>query len=192
MSFSKKIFLLVFCLFLPGLAQAADPIPGAACTTANSFMLSGAPENSGIVYLMTCQGGVWVRVLETSTGGNVGIKQATPQAALDVNGQMLSRRYALTDAATVAVDWNNGNVQSVTLVGNRTFTFANGQDGARYVLIIKQDATGSRTVTWPASVRWATGAAPTLTTTASKTDYVSFVYNGVDSKYDGTGIAKNY
>ena len=98
----------------------------------------------------------------------------------------------MQDRPANAYGWNNGNVQSVTLGGNRTFTFANGQDGARYVLIIKQDATGSRTATWPASVRWATGSAPVLTTTASKTDYVGFVYNGVDVKYDGTGIAKNY
>jgi len=103
-----------------------------------------------------------------------------------------SSRYALTDGATVAVDWNNGNIQSITLGGNRTFTFANGLDGARYTLIIKQDATGSRTITWPATVRWPGGTAPVLTTTANKTDYVGFIYNGVDNKYDGIAMAKNF
>lgn len=98
-------------------------------------------------------------------------------------GQYYSARFALTDGATIAVDWNNANVQSVTLGGNRTFTFSNPKDGARYMLIVKQDATGSRTVTWP-TVKWAGGTTPTLTTTANKYDIFTFVYDGTN--YYGT------
>lgn len=94
-------------------------------------------------------------------------------------GQYLSARYALTDGATIAVDWNNGNIQTVTLGGNRTFTFANPADGARYVLVVKQDATGSRTVTWP-TIKWVGGTSPTLTTTANKKDVISIIYDGTD------------
>jgi len=105
-----------------------------------------------------------------------------------VTGQYYSARYALTDGATIALDWNNSNVQSVTLAGNRTFTFANPKDGGRYLIALKQDATGSRTVTWP-TITWAGGSAPTLTTTANKTDLITLVYlNGV---YYGN-IDKNY
>jgi len=124
-----------------------------------------------------------------TTGGYVGIGTTNPQHKLEVNGAMYSKRYALT---SVAVDWNNGNVQSVTLGANVAFTFSNGQDGGKYTLIIKQDATGSRTVTWPASVRWPGGTAPTLTTTASKTDYIGFIYNGVDFQYDGVAQSLNF
>ena len=84
--------------------------------------------------------------------------------------------------------WNNGNVQTVTLGGNRTFTFANPKSGARYSIIIKQDATGSRTVTWPA-IKWAGGTTPTLTTTANKYDIVTFIYDG--TSYFGT-ISTNF
>jgi hypothetical protein len=101
-------------------------------------------------------------------------------------------RYALTDGPTIAVNWTNGNMQSVTLGGNRTFTFTGGQDGGSYVLILKQDGTGSRTVTWPGSVRWSGGTAPTLTTTASKTDYIGFIYNGLSSTYDGVAMSQNF
>ncbi len=96
-----------------------------------------------------------------------------------VAGQYVSTKFALTDGGTIALDWNNGNVQSVTLGGNRTFTFANPKTGGRYLLVIKQDGTGTRTLTWP-TIKWRGGTAPTLTTTASKTDLITIVYDGTD------------
>jgi|GEM_PF-3556600 len=122
----------------------------------------------------------------------IGIGTGSPQHKLDVNGAMYSRRHALTDGATIAVDWNDGNVQSVTLGGNRTFTFSNGQDGGKYILIITQDATGSRTVTWPGTVRWGLCGEPTLSTTANTTDYIGFIYNGVSSTYDAIAVRLGY
>jgi hypothetical protein len=44
--------LVAFC-WLAYSALAADPVPGNACSTANRFQLSGGPENSGKVFLMT-------------------------------------------------------------------------------------------------------------------------------------------
>jgi hypothetical protein len=103
----------------------------------------------------------------------------------------------LTDAPTIVVDWSKGDTQAVTLHGNRALTFSNGQKGGKYLLILKQDATGSRTVTWPASIRWPGGPPQTrgqpaniLTTTAGKTDYISFFYNGLS--YDALALAQNY
>lgn len=95
-----------------------------------------------------------------------------------ITGQCWSDRFALTDGATITVSWNNSNTQSVTLGGNRTFVFNDPKDGSRYTLIVKQDATGSRTAIWPATVKWAGGTAPVLTTTANRTDCFTFVWNG--------------
>lgn len=89
---------------------------------------------------------------------------------------------------SMTIDWNDGSVQHVTLTGNCTFTFSNGQSGGRYTLLLKQDTTGGRTVTWPSSVRWPGATAPTLSASSSATDYVGFVYNSVDSKYDGVAV----
>jgi hypothetical protein len=85
----------------------------------------------------------------------------------------------LADAPTIAVDWSKGDAQAVTVHGNRTFTFSNGLRGRKYLLIVKQDAIGSRTMTWPESVHWPGVYAPTLTTTANKKDYISFFFDGV-------------
>jgi len=96
----------------------------------------------------------------------------------------------LTDKPTITVDWSKGNTQAVTLHGNRAFTFSNALKGWKYLLILKQDATGSRIVTWPSSVRWPGVTGPTLATTAGKTDYLTFFYNG--ATYDGIEFSQNY
>lgn len=94
-----------------------------------------------------------------------------------VSSQYASNIFALTDGSTIAISWNNGNCQSVTIAGNRTITFANPIAGARYLLAITQDTSGSRTITWP-TIKWQGGTTPTLTTTANKTDLIALYYDG--------------
>jgi hypothetical protein len=85
----------------------------------------------------------------------------------------------LTDAATI--DWNMNNpVARVTLGGARAITFSNPYAGSTYILMVKQDAGGSRTLTWPGTVLWPGGTNPVLTTTAAKTDVFYFVYDGTN------------
>lgn len=85
-----------------------------------------------------------------------------------------------TDAAsgtTHTIDLDIAPVHDITLTDNCTFTFSNPVatgKGSSFTLILRQDGTGSRTVTWPASVDWAAATAPTLTTTASAVDILTF------------------
>lgn len=102
---------------------------------------------------------------------------ADANAKMKVSGQYLSASFA---QAGTDVNWNNGNVQTRTLTAGVTFTFSNGIAGARYALILTQDTTGSRLVTWPASVKWPGGTAPTLTTTGDKKDAITFLYDGTN------------
>lgn len=88
-----------------------------------------------------------------------------------------------TDGATITFDLNAGPKQRVTLGGNRTLALSNVSDGKVFVLRLTQDATGSRTVTWFATIKWADGVAPTLTTTANKTDVFGFIQTGT-GQYD--------
>jgi hypothetical protein len=93
--------------------------------------------------------------------------------------------------ATYTIDLENGNVFNLTLTGNCTYTFSNppasGSAGA-FTLIQNQDGTGSRSVTWPASVEWAGGSAPTITSTASSTDVFTFITtDGGTTWYGFTG-----
>lgn len=70
------------------------------------------------------------------------------------------------------------SILNLTLTGNCVFTFPAPASGGQFTLLMLQDATGSRTVTWPASVRWAGGTAPTITATAGRTDVISFLSDG--------------
>lgn len=75
-----------------------------------------------------------------------------------------------TDASTVTFDCSVASVHRVTLGGNRTLALSNDLDDQRITLILKQDGTGGRTVTWFSGITWMTdgGAAPTLAAGANK------------------------
>ena len=86
---------------------------------------------------------------------------------------------ALTDQATITWDASTQDVAKVTLAGNRTLGSAsNGTTGQFISLLIIQDGTGSRTLTWNAAYEFASDTAPTLTTTANLGDVFVFRYNG--------------
>lgn len=89
----------------------------------------------------------------------------------------------------------NGNVFQVLMTGNCTFTFnnppADGKAGS-FTVLLKQDGTGSRTATWPAAVKWAGGTAPTLTTTANKTDILTFITRNAGTDWYGFVGGKSF
>tara|TARA_B100000287_G_scaffold89029_1_gene81443 strand:+ start:125 stop:529 length:405 start_codon:yes stop_codon:yes gene_type:complete len=96
----------------------------------------------------------------------------------------------LTDGSTITWDASTQDVAKVTLGGNRTLGSAsNGTTGQFISLLIIQDGTGSRTLTWNAAYEFAADTAPTLTTTASKGDLFVFRYNG--SKWLEVGRNQN-
>ena len=80
-----------------------------------------------------------------------------------------------TDAATVTFNLESGKIQEVTLGGNRTLALSNANDGQAFILILRQDGTGSRTVTWFANIKWQDNVDPTLDTAANGVDTFGFI-----------------
>jgi hypothetical protein len=76
------------------------------------------------------------------------------------------------------LDLTNGTVQTVTLTGNCTFTMPTATAGKSFVLIVSTGA-GSFTGTFT-SVKWPNNTAPTLTTTASRWDILTFFADGTN------------
>jgi hypothetical protein len=117
--------------------------------------------------------------LATSTIGSTVQAYDANNAFLNVNQNFTVAQRgtitALTDGATITPNFNNANNFSVTLGGNRTLAnptnLVAGQSG---VIVITQDATGSRTLAYGSYFKFPGGTAPTLTTTASAVDVLAY------------------
>ena len=85
----------------------------------------------------------------------------------------------LTDASTISWDVAASPVAKVTLGANRTLGAGSNAVAGQFVsLLVIQDGTGSRTLSFNAAYEFTADTAPTLTTTASKGDLFVFRYNG--------------
>ena len=85
----------------------------------------------------------------------------------------------LTDGATINWNAETQDVCKVTLGGNRTLAApTNATTGQFISILVIQDGTGSRSLTWNAVYEFASDTAPTLTTTANLGDVFVFRYNG--------------
>ena len=85
----------------------------------------------------------------------------------------------LTDASTISWNVLTSPVAKVTLGANRALGAATGAQAGQFVsLLVIQDGTGSRTLTFNAAYEFKDDTAPTLTTTAAKGDLFVFRYNG--------------
>lgn len=100
--------------------------------------------------------------------------------------------YSPGVAGTATLDLSLGDIHHITMpAGNITIALSNAKAGQIFMVRILQDGTGSRTVTWFATIKWAAGGtAPVLTTTASKADTFLFECTGAGT-YDGYVGAQN-
>ena len=102
----------------------------------------------------------------------------TIQKNLKVEGQSYGD---ITSVSNATVDWDNGNIQSITLPsGASTYTPTNPQAGATYILKIIQPSTGDGTITWGSSVKWPGATAPILTASNAAVDVVTLIYDGTN------------
>ena len=99
-------------------------------------------------------------------------------------------------STSYGINLDNGNVFNLTLTGNVTYTFAGhsavSARASSFTLFQTQDGTGSRTVTWPASVVWEGGTAPTVTSTASSADVFVFSTPDQGTTWYGKVVGQNF
>lgn len=114
--------------------------------------------------------------------------------ALATGGGVETLNVLGSGSGTRAINLANGNVVSATLTGNTTFTFsgATASTACSFGLYLTQDATGSRTVTWPASVKWAGGTPPTLSTGANDIDILVFETINGGTTWFGSLVGTNF
>ena len=126
-----------------------------------------------------------------SGGGISSVKEdTTPEAGGEFDFGAHSAGFtaqAATGDGTTTIDWKLSNKFHFTHGAmNETFTFTAPSKPGNLLLKIKQDATGGRDCTWPATVIWL-GTEPTWSDGgANKTIIMSMYYDGTNYWSQGT------
>lgn len=167
-------------------------------TTANTVVLTFATAPTTNQYTVRVEGGAQTSAGLSSTTPNpvastAAVGTGTTAARAD-HVHAPQAPVALTYAATIATDASLSSLFRVTLTGNATLgNPTNPVDGQKVVWEIVQDATGSRTLTLGSAFALGTDiAAVTLTTTASKRDFLGAVYNASASKWYVIAFTRGY
>lgn len=96
----------------------------------------------------------------------------------------------LTDAPTISWNLNGNQIAVVTLGGNRTLANpTNKTNGSVYILVVKQDATGNRTLSFSPDYKFPYGDTPNLANNVNRVDIFTFLC--IDNLLYGIGV-QNY
>ena len=152
---------------------------GLACTSGDKNIAIGRESNvlnTGDNQIALGYGIVTTATDELNIGGNIIGSMTAADRYTKFVGQTYGDLYTQADGATITPDFTNGNTQTVELGDNRAIANpTNIKVGATYIIILKQDATGSRTVTWGTNYKFPGGSAPTLTTTGNQADVITLI-----------------
>jgi hypothetical protein len=168
------------------LAQWATPSAGVTASrpTSTNSQVGQIFYDTTIGGLFVWSGAAWVSVLSPWSA----TVNANNNAIQNVKTATFNGEIANGNSGTAAtINWQTGQKQTITLTGNVTFTFGAPLGVGNFLLRLVQDGTGSRTASWPGTVKWVGGAAPTLSTAAGAVDIVSFYWNGTNY-YGSAGI----
>lgn len=147
------------------------PASGKSLTVSNSITLAGT---DGTVMTFPGTTDTVVGLAATQTLTNKTLTNATvtnyTETPVSIGNSGTSQTLSLT----------NGTFQTVTMTGNCTFALPTptGNSGKSFVLVVSSGA-GSFTGTFT-SVKWPSNTAPTLTTTATRWDILSFFCDGTN------------
>ncbi|CAB5194753.1 Phage tail repeat like [uncultured Caudovirales phage] len=154
---------------LTGTPTAPTAANGTATTqVATTAFVANATANA---VTLSNSAGVDINATGGTSGSNAQAARADHTHKVGVAG------VTLTWAASVTWNCNFLQTATLTLGGTTTLTASGHVAGGTYVLILKQDATGNRAVTW-SGFKWASGTAPVISTSANAVDILTFVSDG--------------
>jgi hypothetical protein len=139
--------------------------------------------------------------------GNFGVGTSAPGYTLDVNGtanisgairlgQAIVENYAAPSISsnTLTVDLSTATVFNVSLnsaITTLSITNYSVSRAQAFTIFFTADGT-QRSITWPASMKWAGNTAPTMTATSGKVDIVTFVTNNGGTTWYGFVGGQNF
>lgn len=142
---------------------------------------SGLSLSAGSLAVNTA--GAVVGTTDTQTLTNKTISGGVYSGTADFTG---SQRSGITAVGALDINCSLGNYFTKTISANSTFTFSSAPASRAYSFTLELTHT-SGTVTWPTSVQWPAGTAPTLTT--GKTHLFMFVTDDAGTRWRGAALA---
>ena len=166
------------------------PAGGASTLVANAIFSTTA-NNSTYLQARTWEtaGAIGASVANTGTFTTL---SASANSSFNGNVYFSTSTFAITptfkayreavgantvSTAASTIDLSTFNIFNLSMTSSTTVSFTNPPaSGIAYsfMLYCKQDAVGSRTISWPATVKWPNNSVPTMSTGANKIDVFSF------------------
>lgn len=123
----------------------------------------------------------WARTIRTATETTADTRIANKYKVGVINAPAY---FTVTEGPTTTIDASEANNQSLTLTGNRAMAApTNPTDGEPLTLLVIQDATGGRLLTWDPIFLFPGGQPPLLATTPGSMDRFDMSYNAALNKW---------
>lgn len=148
-------------------------LPSPTVAKVNGVTVSGTPSSGQVLIASSSTAAAW------STPGS---------GVIPVSSANSSTAY------TVSAPSHGESRLKLTLSANCTITLAGGTSGEVCAVQVHlvQDATGSRTVTWPGNIDWGAVGAPALSTAATKTDRLYLTTDDGGLSWQGALVGTGY
>ena len=95
------------------------------------------------------------------------------------------QKQGIVAVGALDIDCSAGNYFTKTINGASTFTFSNAPSSRAYSFTLELTVT-SGSATWPATVQWPSGTAPTLST--GKTSLLMFITDDAGTRWRGASL----
>lgn len=185
---------VAFALIVPALSKQYLVINGTGqvCTVKTSAQTGGVAIAAGANQLVACDGTNVIAPNAASVGvasdsSKLGGIVAADYARISVPNQFTAGQaitfVTMADAATITLNALLGNNFYTLLGGNRTLVITNPGDGQEIEIWFQQDATGSRTMTWPGNVRFEGTSSQTLSVTPNTIDRFVLKYRAASNLF---------
>lgn len=164
-------------------AAELNILDGATVTTAELNILDGVTATTAELNYND------ITTLGTSQASKVVTADANGVVTFD-NGCVGDSTALTSSSGSLTLNCRDGNDFTLTLTESVTsMTISNPPASGRdftFSMKVVQDASASGyTISWPSSVDWPSGTAPTLTSTASAVDYFVFITNDGGTTFYG-------
>lgn len=148
------------------------------CDGTNVWNVNASPSNT----LNGLASSNFARV--TRSAAEIAASTVVQNVFVGVNNVHPWTTLALPVGSVITLDPTLGDAQQVTLTGNYSMGVpVNGQDGSTIKLLVIQDGTGGRTLTWNSIFLFEGAAVPTLAATAGAMDQFTITFNAALSKW---------